>query len=62
MENAMHRLPHYEIVQTRGSYFVVRHHNGVSEVIERFQTEADAEEFFAFLRWVAAAPKRVAAH
>jgi hypothetical protein len=57
------RAPSYEIVRkTHSSFFVVRHHGGVSEVIERFETAADAENFFCFLKWVAEAPWRLAAH
>jgi hypothetical protein len=57
------RAPSYEIVRkTHSSFFVVRHHGGVSEVIERFATEADALDFFCFLRWVAEAPGRPASH
>jgi hypothetical protein len=57
------RAPSYEIVRkTHSSFFVVRHHGGVSEVIERFEDEAAALDFFCFLKWVAEAPRCLAAH
>jgi hypothetical protein len=58
----MQRLPSYEIIRTHSSYSVVRNYRGVSDVIERFENEAAALDFFCFLRWVAKAPRRLASH
>lgn len=59
----MRRLPDYEIINTNHAYYVVRHRNdGVGEIIERFESEFEAERFCSFLAWIRQAPRRQAAH
>jgi hypothetical protein len=61
LENAnMRRHPHYEIIETHCSFFVVRVVDGHSQIIERFDEQSAAEDFIGFLAFIGKPAHRLA--
>lgn len=55
--------PKYEVYEGYGpSYWVLRTIDGKAELIERFESRDQAEDFMAMMNHIASAPRRLASH